>query len=149
MSGATASETERSTPETVQAGERVAELLVIPQGMDVVEHMNNKSVSAALARTTNLDVVILQIVTLPRQGEAASSGRLTDRELEILILAARGFSNRQIGGSLHLSVGTVKRHLVNIYTKMKVRSRGETASKALSEGWITLGDFAWREEKRR
>jgi DNA-binding NarL/FixJ family response regulator len=93
------------------------------------------------------------IVALPKQAleraERRSGGVLSDRQLEVLVLVARGFSNRQIAVSLHLSVGTVKRHLVNIYARMKVASRWEAANKALSEGWITLGDIAWREEKRR
>jgi DNA-binding NarL/FixJ family response regulator len=86
------------------------------------------------------------IVALPRQAAAGASAVLSDRELEILVLAARGFRNRQIAVSLHISVATVKRHLVNIYAKMKVGSRGEAANKALSEGWITLRDLEWREE---
>jgi DNA-binding NarL/FixJ family response regulator len=93
------------------------------------------------------------IVALPRQAleraETGSGGMLSSRQLEVLVLVARGFSNRQIAVSLHLSVGTVKRHLVDIYAKMKVASRWEAANKALSEGWITLGDIAWREERRR
>jgi DNA-binding NarL/FixJ family response regulator len=91
------------------------------------------------------------IVALPRQAlewaEAGSGGVLSGRQLEVLVLAARGFSNRQIAVSLHLSVGTVKRHLVNIYAQMNVGSRGEAANKALSEGWITPRDIAWHEEK--
>src|SRR3712207_5442115 len=47
------------------------------------------------------------------------------RELEVLLLAARGMSNRQIASSLHLSEATVKRHLANVYQKMGVSSRGE------------------------
>jgi len=93
------------------------------------------------------------IVALPRQAleraVTASGGVLSSRQLEVLVLVARGFSNRQIAVSLHLSVGTVKRHLVNIYAKLKVGSRGEAANKALSEGWITLSDIAWHEERRR
>jgi DNA-binding NarL/FixJ family response regulator len=105
-------------------------------------------------RTTTLASIGNNTSTfLPRQAlrlaEAGSGGELTGRELEILVLAARGFSNRQIGVSLHISEGTVKRHLVNVYAKMKVGSRWEAANKALSEGWITLRDIAWREEKRR
>ncbi|CAA9461747.1 MAG: hypothetical protein AVDCRST_MAG14-2554 [uncultured Rubrobacteraceae bacterium] len=49
---------------------------------------------------------------------------LSGRELEILLLAARGISNRQIASQLHLAVSTVKRHLSNIYPKMGV-GRGE------------------------
>src|ERR687890_596881 len=96
-------------------------------------------------------IIVTIFVALPRQAlewaEAGSGGVLSGRQLEVLVLAARGFSNRQIAVSLHLSVGTVKRHLVNIYAQMNVGSRGEAANKALSEGWITPRDIAWNEEK--
>ncbi|HSK82890.1 MAG TPA: response regulator transcription factor [Rubrobacter sp.] len=69
-----------------------------------------------------------------------SQGVLSARELEILLLAARGLSNRQIGASLHVAEGTVKRHLSNAYHKMKVGSRGEATRKALFEEWITIQD---------
>ncbi len=71
-----------------------------------------------------------------RGGEEGLSGR----ELEILLLAARGLSNRQIASALHLSEATVKRHLANIYAKIKVNSRSEATRKALSEGWISAHD---------
>lgn len=63
------------------------------------------------------------------------------RELEVLLLAARGLSNRQISVALQLSESTVKRHLANLYPKIKVSSRGEATRKALSEGWITARDM--------
>jgi DNA-binding NarL/FixJ family response regulator len=63
------------------------------------------------------------------------------RELEILLLAARGLSNRQIAGQVHLAEGTVKRHLSNTYHKMVVGSRGEAARKALQEDWITVSEI--------
>ena len=52
---------------------------------------------------------------------------LSARELEILLLAARGLSNQQIASSLHLALATVKRHLANVYQKMGVSSSGEAA----------------------
>ena len=55
----------------------------------------------------------------------------------MLLLTARGLSNRQLAASLRLSEATVKRHLANIYPKMGVSSRGEAVRKALSEDWIT------------
>lgn len=66
---------------------------------------------------------------------------LSGRELEILLLVARGLSNRQAADALHLSVATVKRHLANIYPKIGVSSRGEATRKALSEGWISARDL--------
>jgi DNA-binding NarL/FixJ family response regulator len=81
------------------------------------------------------------IVAVPRgtleRGEERRGEEPSGRELEILLLAARGLSNRQIAASLSLSEATVKRHLANLYAKMKVGSRGEATRKALSEGWFT------------
>ena len=78
------------------------------------------------------------------RGEEEPSGR----ELEILLLAASGLSNRQIAASLTLSEATVKRHLANLYAKMGVGSRGEAARKALSEGWFTTRDLTHGETTR-
>ncbi|HEV8223737.1 MAG TPA: response regulator transcription factor, partial [Rubrobacteraceae bacterium] len=78
------------------------------------------------------------------RGEEEPSGR----ELEILLLAARGLSNRQIAASLTLSEATVKRHLANLYAKMDVGSRGEATRKALSEGWFTARDLTYGEPTR-
>jgi DNA-binding NarL/FixJ family response regulator len=82
------------------------------------------------------------VVGMPRmmleEAEAATEGALSARELEILLLAARGLSNRQIATSLRGAEATIKRHLANTYEKISVGSRGEAARKALSEGWITI-----------
>ena len=48
---------------------------------------------------------------LEERGEADG---LSGRELEVLLMVARGMSNHQIAASLHLSEATVKRHLANI-----------------------------------
>jgi DNA-binding NarL/FixJ family response regulator len=63
---------------------------------------------------------------------------LTARELEILLLAARGLSNEHIASSLHISEPTVKRHLANVYIKMGVHSRGQASKEALLREWITI-----------
>ena len=60
------------------------------------------------------------------------SSPLSRREMEILLAVARGMSNKQAAEKLHLSVTTVKRHLSNIYEKLKVGSRGEATRKAIS-----------------
>lgn len=73
--------------------------------------------------------------------EQEDQGGLSERELEILLYAARGMSNAQIGSLLYLTEGTVKRHLHNIYTKLEVASRGEATRKALLKGWITARDI--------
>jgi ATP/maltotriose-dependent transcriptional regulator MalT len=71
----------------------------------------------------------------------AGAGGLTDRQVEILVLAARGLSNDEIAGELHLSPATVKRHLANIYEELGVRSRNDAVRTALVEQWIGVHEI--------
>jgi two-component system, NarL family, response regulator LiaR len=66
---------------------------------------------------------------------------LTEREMEVLRLAARGLKNQEIAGELSLSVRTVQTHLGNIFGKMGVSSRTEAVLGALKRGWLTLQDM--------
>ena len=66
---------------------------------------------------------------------------LSGRELEVLLMVARGMSNHQIAVSLHLLEATIKRHLANIYPRIGVSSRGEAVRKALSKEWISTSDI--------
>ena len=74
--------------------------------------------------------------------EGAEKSLLSSRELEVLLLAARAMSNSQIASYLHISEGTVKRHLTNIYAKLGVSSRADAAKKALTSGLITFRDLS-------
>ena len=64
----------------------------------------------------------------------ASIEPLTEREREILMLVARGASNRQIAENLYLTEGTVKNHMSNILGKLGVRDRTQAALKAKELG---------------
>lgn len=64
--------------------------------------------------------------------------QLTNREIDVLKLAAKGMSNRDIAVELGLGLRTVKGHLVNIFSKMRVGSRTEAVLQALKRGWIIL-----------
>ena len=66
--------------------------------------------------------------------------QLTEREMEVLRLAAKGMSNREIAQELVLSVRTVQGHLSNIFSKLQVGSRTEAVLHALRKGWLTLED---------
>jgi DNA-binding NarL/FixJ family response regulator len=85
------------------------------------------------------------VVGMPRSmlesTEEGIESVLSARELEILLLAARGLSNHQIASSVHLAEGTIKRHLANVYQKMGVGSRGEASREALLREWITIEDL--------
>ena len=85
-------------------------------------------------------VVGMPRAMLEESGEGAE-GVLSARELEILLLAARGLSNGRIASSLHISEATVKRHLANVYEKMGVGSRGEASREALLRDWITIEEI--------
>ena len=65
---------------------------------------------------------------------------LSERELEVLRLAARGLSNREIAQELYLSTRTVQTHLSTIFAKMKVGSRTEAVVQALRNGWLSLDE---------
>jgi NarL family two-component system response regulator LiaR len=66
--------------------------------------------------------------------------QLTERELEVLGLAARGMSNRDIARELSISVRTAQTHLSNVFNKMGVGSRTEAVMYGLRHGIIALED---------
>lgn len=74
----------------------------------------------------------------PREREMAEA--LSDREMDILRLATRGLSNKDISKELGISIRTVQGHLQHIFNKLQVSSRTEAAVRALREGWVTLDD---------
>ena len=64
------------------------------------------------------------------------TANLTAREREILALIADGASAPQIGGVLHLSTGTVKSHLKNLYEKLGVSDRAAAVAEAMRRGML-------------
>ncbi len=62
---------------------------------------------------------------------------LTDRELDVLRLAAKGFTNKAIGVQLGISDRTVQGHLAHVFAKMQAASRTEAVMRAVSLGWIS------------
>jgi DNA-binding NarL/FixJ family response regulator len=65
---------------------------------------------------------------------------LTERELEVLRLMAKGWSNQRIAEDLSISEGTVKNHVTNIYTKLGVHSRAEAVAWAWQQGLVNPDD---------
>jgi len=66
---------------------------------------------------------------------------LSNREMEILRLAARGMNNQEIADELFVSRRTIQSHLANIFVKMNVGSRTEATMQAFAKGWLTLSDL--------
>ncbi len=69
---------------------------------------------------------------------APSGEQLTERELEILQLMAKGAANKEISAQLSISESTVKTHISNIFQKLGVNDRTEAVTEALRRGIIRL-----------
>jgi LuxR family maltose regulon positive regulatory protein len=59
---------------------------------------------------------------------------LSEREVEVLTLIAKGLTNRETGRRLNIVLGTVKTHTYNIYSKLAVNSRTAAVTRAQSLG---------------
>ncbi len=70
----------------------------------------------------------------PQEGKLVES--LSERELEVLQLVADGLSNRQIAERLYVTLGTVKKHLYNIFSKLGVKNRIQAVSRGQEMGWL-------------
>jgi DNA-binding NarL/FixJ family response regulator len=66
---------------------------------------------------------------------------LTEREIAILKMAAKGMSNSDIAEELHLSGRTIESHLGSIFNKLGVGSRTEAVIQAMRKGWFTLEEL--------
>ena len=86
--------------------------------------------------------VVAQIIGGRPPAAAGQVEPLTDREVEVLRLAARGLTNRAIGHEIGISDRTVQGHLANIYGKLDAGSRTEAVTKAMKLGWIVLDEAA-------
>lgn len=80
--------------------------------------------------------VLITSMTQP----SAEDFDLTERELDVLLLLTKGYSNRQIADQLVISNSTVKNHVSSIIAKLNVSSRTEAATKALKLKLITEED---------
>lgn len=86
--------------------------------------------------------VVAQMIAGRPSAAAGQVEPLTERELEVLRLVARGLTNRAIGHEIGISDRTVQGHLANIYGKLDAGSRTEAVTKAMKLGWIVLDEAA-------
>ena len=75
-------------------------------------------------------------------GMEEDSEYLSDRELDIIKLAAKGLTNKEIADELHLSYRTVEGHMRDVFNKLGVGSRTEAVLHGLKKGWFTLDELS-------
>jgi DNA-binding NarL/FixJ family response regulator len=81
---------------------------------------------------------VIPLAVAAQLAQYPDRSQLTERELEVLQLVARGLSNKQVADSIGRTPETVKIHLKNIYAKMGVADRTEAVTLALTRGLIHL-----------
>ena len=97
-----------------------------------------QAVREVYAGKSVVDAVIAQkLVSHLAHPPAPAVGTLSERELEVLGLAARGLTNKLIATRLNISDRTVQGHLAHIFDKLQAASRTEAVMRAVSLGWIT------------
>jgi len=92
-------------------------------------------------RAVNSGESVLDPTIARRVIETQTSEPLSGRELDILKLAAKGISNKDIADQLFLSPRTVQAHLGHIFNKLGVASRTEAVLYGLRRGWLVLEDL--------
>ena len=78
-------------------------------------------------------------VANPVDGAALLPEALTEREREVLQLVVDGLTNQEIADRLVISLGTVKRHISNIYGKMGVSHRTQAVAQAQALQLVAVG----------
>ncbi|MEV4012665.1 response regulator transcription factor [Nonomuraea angiospora] len=85
----------------------------------------------------SVTVRLLQHLAQPRRTVPHMNDPLTDRELDVVRLIARGRTNQEVAAELFVSLSTVKTHLGSIFAKLGVRNRVEIAAWAWESGVVS------------
>ena len=120
-------DTDEEIYQAMRAGARAYLLKDAPLGelLDVIRkvHAGERCIPPALAA---------------KLASRMSGDALTNREIDVLGLLARGRSNKEIGSDLFISETTVKTHVRSVFTKLHVMSRTEAIAAASHRGLIHL-----------
>jgi DNA-binding NarL/FixJ family response regulator len=133
-------------------------VLTMSENLRYLQALSKMGIDAYIHKSTSAEELIATIeaksrepggenmvVSMPRNllerlGEEPM-GALSERETEVVVLAARGFSNARIAEELNVAEATVKRHLANVYQKVGVHSRTEVVRTALMKQWIGIHEI--------
>jgi DNA-binding NarL/FixJ family response regulator len=125
--------------EAMKAGASGFLLKDVPRSQ-LIEGVRTVARGDALLSPTITRRLIEQFVRRPRpEGVPSELADLTERELEVMRLVARGLSNAEIARQLHLSDATVKTHVARILQKLRLRDRVQTVVLAYETGLVQPG----------
>ena len=116
-------------------------LLKNVRGSELVEAIRSVYNGESVLHPVIARKVLHRFVPSVQKTKERAAELLSQREIEVLKLAAKGMSNREVAESLYLSVRTVQAHLANIFSKLQVGSRTEAILYGLKEGWFSLEDI--------
>jgi len=101
--------------------------------MDIIQAVRDVDAGKSALDPEITQKVMAQIVG---HSETPPVEQLTERELEVLALVGKGFTNKAIGVQLGISDRTVQGHLARIFNKLNASSRTEAVMRAVSFGWL-------------
>jgi DNA-binding NarL/FixJ family response regulator len=101
---------------------------------DAPSHEIVTAIEAAAGGGSYYSGAVIAALTQPRE----EPEHLTEREREVLLLLAKGFSNKAIGQALGISVRTAETHRLSIRRKLGVETAAGLVKYALEKGWITV-----------
>ena len=108
----------------------------------LVKDLDGNGLHRAIAAVANGEAVLpprlqLGVVAEIRSRAAATMPTLTEREAEVLMLAAEGLTAAEAAKRMHVSAGTVKAHLGSIYEKLDAPDRAAAVARAMRLGLLT------------
>ena len=138
----TMSDEESDLYEAVRAGANGYLLKDVP-GEEIADGLRAVQSGQSLISPSMASKLLSEFATMIKKHEerpAMPVPRLTERELEVLKLVARGMANKDIAAELFISENTVKNHVRNILEKLQLHSRMEAAMYAVRENLLDLPD---------
>lgn len=115
-------------------------LLKNVNGHELVEAIRAVARGESVLQPALNEKVMRRFSNRPALPARSAGDLLSEREFDVLRLAARGLPNKEIARRMSLSIRTVHSHLANIFMKMHVGSRTEAVLLALRQGLISLQD---------
>ena len=116
-------------------------LLKTARGQDLISTIRAIRSGESVLQPSIARKVIERYHAATEPGSKGMTGPLTKKEMDVLRLAAKGITNKEIAEELNLKVQTVRSRLKKTFQKLNVSSRTEAVMYAMKKGWISLHEL--------